>query len=133
MFLQRRNHLNCSCWKKQKESKLSFFSKKNNLYEFLFINLCVFRFIVLYYWYGKLRRTDFLPIGPDRDDEVFERGSESADSDSEEDCEMAYACGMNKAFMPLSDGEQSESERQHCMGNDLDDFLPYEESVGEES
>ena len=40
---------------------------------------------------------------------------------------------MNTAFMPLSDGEQSESERQHCMGNELLDFLPYEESVGEES
>ena len=90
-------------------------------------------FIALCYWYGKLRRTDFLPIGPDRDDEVFERGSDSADSDSEEDCEMAYACGMNKAFMPLSDGEQSESERQHCMGNDLDDFLPYKDSDAEET
>ena len=96
-------------------------------------NLCECWFIALCYWYGKLRRTDFLPIGPDRDDEVFERGSESADSDSEEDCEMAYACGMNKAFMPLSDGEESESERQDCMGNDLLDFLPYEESVGGES
>ena len=80
--------------------------------------------------YGKLRRANFLPIGPDRDDEVFERGSEPVDSDSEEDCEMAYACGMNKAFMPLSDGEESESERQHCMGNDLLDFQPYLESVG---
>ena len=83
--------------------------------------------------YGKLRRANFLPIGPDRDDAVFERRMESVDSDSEEDCEMVYACGMNKAFMPLSDGEESESERQHCMGNDLLDFLPYEESVGEES
>ena len=46
---------------------------------------------------------------------------------------MAYACGMNKAFMPLSDGEQSESERQDCMGNDLLDFLPYEESAGVDS
>ena len=76
------------------------------------------------------QRTDFLPIGPDREDEVFERGVESVDSDSEEGCEMAYACGMNKAFMPLSDGEESESERQNCMGNDLLDFQPYLESVG---
>ena len=100
------------------------------MYDFLFMNLCVFWHIALYYWYGKLRRTDFLPIGPDREDEVFERGVESVDSDSEEGCEMAYACGMNKAFMPLSDGEESESERQNCMGNDLLDFQPYLESVG---
>ena len=40
---------------------------------------------------------------------------------------------MNKAFIRFSDGEESESERQHCMGNELLDFLPYEESVGGES
>ena len=48
---------------------------------------------------------------------TFGRGSDSADFDSEQDCEIAYACGMNKAFIPLSDGEQSEY--------DLDDFLSY--------
>ena len=31
--------------------------------------------------------------------------------------------------MPVSDSEQSESERPHCIGNDLIDFLPYEDSV----
>ena len=108
------------------EKKKSVFNvlekNQNHWCKCLFIDLC--------FWYGKLRRTDFLPIGPDRDDEVFERGSDSVDSDSEEDCEMAYACGMNSAFMPLSDGEESECERHDCIGNDLADFLPYEESVG---
>ena len=35
--------------------------------------------------YGKLRRTDFLPVGDKREDEVLERGvlSESSASDSE--------------------------------------------------
>ena len=40
-----------------------------------------------------------------------------------------YAWMVNKAFIPLADGEESESERQHCMGNELLDFLPYEQSV----
>ena len=71
-----------------------------------------------------------MPIGPDREDEVFERGTDSEDTDEEVECEMAYACGMNSAFMPLSDGEESECERHDCIGNDLADFLPYEESVG---
>ena len=40
---------------------------------------------------------------------------------------------MNKAFIRFSDGEEAGAERQHCMGNELLDFLPYEESVGGES
>ena len=36
------------------------------------------------YLYGKLRRTDFLPIGDEREDEVLERGLLSASSDSED-------------------------------------------------
>ena len=51
------------------------------------------------------------------------------EADSEDAAEIAYSCGMNRAFMPVSDSEQSESERPHCIGNDLIDFLPYEDSV----
>ena len=91
--------------------------------------VCVCQCLALCHWYGKLRRTDFLPIGPDRKDEVFERGCDSVDSDSEDAAEIAYSYGMNRAFMPVSDSEQSESERPHCIGNDLIDFLPYEDSV----
>ena len=37
------------------------------------------------YLFGKLRRTDFLPVGPEKEDEVTQRGlqSESTDSDDE--------------------------------------------------
>jgi hypothetical protein len=34
--------------------------------------------------YGKLRQSDFLPVGIDRDDEVWERGEDSMNSDSSE-------------------------------------------------
>lgn len=37
------------------------------------------------YLYGKLRRTDFLPVGMQRDDEQVERGYESATTDSEDE------------------------------------------------
>ena len=37
------------------------------------------------HWYGKLRRSDFLPVGEDKEDEVLERGVES-ESTSESDC-----------------------------------------------
>ena len=34
--------------------------------------------------YGKLRQTDFLPVGDEKEDEVLERGIESETSDEEE-------------------------------------------------
>ena len=36
------------------------------------------------YLFGYLRRSDFLPVGPDLDDEVWERGPESVDTDEED-------------------------------------------------
>jgi len=36
------------------------------------------------YLFGCLRRSDFLPVGPDLDDEVWERGPDSEDSDEED-------------------------------------------------
>ena len=43
------------------------------------------------YLYGKLRRTDFLPAGPDKDDEVLERGYDSVSSDDEDGNGLEYA------------------------------------------
>ena len=41
--------------------------------------------------YGKLRHTDFLPVGPDREDEVWERGVHSESSDEDENhCEYCF-------------------------------------------
>ena len=51
--------------------------------------------------YGKLRRTDFLPVGEDRDDDVFERGCDSVDSDEEDHAEYMYS--MREVDEPVSD------------------------------
>ena len=44
------------------------------------------------YLYGKVRRTDFLPVGGDSEDEVLERGNMSETSDDED------GHGMDEAF-----------------------------------
>ncbi len=51
------------------------------------------------YVYGKLRRSDFLPVGPEREDEVLERGYLSVSSDDEE------GEGLEHAFADQSDEE----------------------------
>ena len=50
--------------------------------------------------YGKLRRTDFLPVGPDQDDEVSERGIYSETSDEEE---MGIEHSFNGAYGDIFD------------------------------
>ena len=53
--------------------------------------------------YGKLRRSDFLPVGEDLDEEVLERGYDSltsADSDG---------AGLEYAFEGASDAESEVS------------------------
>ena len=69
--------------------------------------------------YGKLRRTDFLPVGPDRDDEVFDRGFMSLDSDDEEHDEFAW--GMREVEEGAPDDELPELIVP--AGNELVDFL----------
>ena len=44
------------------------------------------------YLYGKVRRTDFLPVGGDSEQEVLERGHLSESSEDE------YSCGMDEAL-----------------------------------
>ena len=46
------------------------------------------------YLYGRIRRTDFLPVGEERDDEVLERGYYSVDSSDDEGRGMEYI-GIN--------------------------------------
>ena len=41
------------------------------------------------YLYGKLRRTDFLRVGEDREDEVLERGVDSVSSCSDSEGSMS--------------------------------------------
>ena len=65
--------------------------------------------------YGKLRQTDFLPVGEPSDDEVLERGYYSVSSDDEEGCDADEAFDEdNMEMVDVFDGFQ---------GNALVDFL----------
>ena len=55
------------------------------------------------YVYGKLRRTDFLPVGDEREDEILERGLLSASSDS-----SSLTSRMEEAGMTYGEGEPLE-------------------------
>ena len=66
--------------------------------------------------YGRLRRTDFLPVGDVKEDEVLERGYESEDSG--DDC----ARGLEYAFASDSDGDEP-LQGMELRGAELADFL----------
>ena len=53
------------------------------------------------YLYGKLRRTDFLLVGVEKDDEVLERGYSSLSSDDSEGAGLEYA-------FPATDGDSDD-------------------------
>ncbi len=58
--------------------------------------------------YGKLRRTDFLPVGEEREDEVLQRGYDSVSSDDSEGCGLEYAFPEDAS--DLSDAEYRPEE-----------------------
>jgi len=70
------------------------------------------------YLYGKLRRTDFLPVGPELEDEVLERGYDSLDSEDDGGCGLEYAFDEN-AECP------DDLDPADDLGNVLLDFDPY--------
>lgn len=53
------------------------------------------------HFFGRLRRTDFLPVGPELDDEVLERGIASASSSDDDGC-------------PRGDSDSSNEESEIC-------------------
>ena len=57
------------------------------------------------YLYGKLRRSDFLPVGEEKEDEVLERGYESLDSSDDEGMGLEHACQSN-AFDDIDEDEE---------------------------
>ena len=61
------------------------------------------------YLYGKLRMTDFPPVGEEREDEVTKRGYQSETDDSEEE-------GMEHAFQG-GDSSDSESDGEYGRGS----------------
>ena len=69
--------------------------------------------------YGKLRRTDFLPVGEEQEAEVLERGYLSVSSDDEE------GAGLEQAYALRSD-EDSESEVSGLGDLVVVEYLPHE-------
>ena len=65
-----------------------------------------------------MRRTDFLPVGPDVEDEVLDRGYESMDSDVDEHDEFQYAMQAASHQMDDEVGELADPD-----GNELHDFI----------
>ena len=65
------------------------------------------------YLYGKLRRTDFLPVGEEADDEVLERGCDSRTAGS-----SSGDAGMEHAFKGGSSSDGSSTDGSmggaHC-------------------
>ena len=64
--------------------------------------------------YGKLRRTDFLPVGDEQDDEVLERGWSSANTSEDEDKEHAKGIAARYA-------DESSDEEGYLAGASDDD------------
>ena len=71
------------------------------------------------YLYGKLRRTDFLPVGEEQEDEVLERGYLSVSSDDED------GNGLEQAYALRSD-EDSDSEVSWLGVLVVVEYLPHE-------
>ena len=69
------------------------------------------------YLYGRIRRSDFLPVGDDREDEVHERGYDSVDSSDDEDRGLEYWFADETS--DSDEGAQSEVE-DVCRTLDLE-------------
>ena len=64
--------------------------------------------------YGKPRRTDFLPVGEEREDEVLERGWDSVTSSSDSEHGLQY---VGKSALAASEEEGTVSS---AAGSDCD-------------
>ena len=64
--------------------------------------------------YGKLRRTDFLPVGEEKEDEVLERGWDSTNTSDDE--EKGMAKGMAARY-----ADESSDEEGYLAGASDDD------------
>ena len=67
------------------------------------------------YLYGRMRRTDFLPVGEAQPDEVLERGIDSESSDEDDGCGLEYAFSEDDDCMSVED--------EGDVGNSLVDFI----------
>ena len=72
------------------------------------------------HWFGKLRRSDFLPVGEEQEDEVLERGYES-ESTAESDGIPEVACqGGEDIFAAMACTDEPEGGCGMCYGGDFD-------------
>ena len=67
------------------------------------------------YLYGKLRRSDFLPVGHEKDEEVLERGYSYVSSDDSD------GAGLEYAFPEENDSDDNEYVPNEADNNALDD------------
>ena len=78
------------------------------------------------YLYGKLRATDFLPVGPEQEDEQLYRGVHSAsgsDSDDRSSIDSVSAVSWNR----LSEDDTDDSHEQPEYRDDMDSEGEYSE------
>ena len=75
------------------------------------------------YLYGKLRRSDFLPVGEEREDEVLERGYLSLSSDDDQGAGLELVCCGGGADME----SEAEGEGAGMFGHGLLDFEPLQQ------
>jgi hypothetical protein len=64
--------------------------------------------------YGKLRRTDFLPVGEEKEDEVLERSWDSTNTSDDEEKELAKGLAARYA-------DESSDEEGYLAGASDDD------------
>ena len=71
--------------------------------------------------YGVLRQSDFLHVGPDRDDEHWERGYDSLDSSDSEYEDEGEVGGM---FIDEDEDAETEYDGEELDGNELNTCDP---------
>ena len=78
------------------------------------------------YVFGKVRRSDFLPAGPEQAGEVLERGYDSVSSSDDEGKGLEYACADQGEY-------DADPVVSMDMGNNLVDFLVSAEDTADVS
>lgn len=73
------------------------------------------------YLYGSLRRSDFLPVGPEQEEEVLERGVESEDTDDDDVCGTGIFGGGGSDSSDEEGAGYSDSDRLGEL-NDTNDL-----------
>ena len=65
------------------------------------------------YLYGRIRRTDFLPVGEPQDDEVTERGTESESADEDDGPKFTVRNGLIGRMRGFDDEDSASDESDY--------------------